>query len=66
MIGGEFFDPPRNEPPHTCWPPEIYSSTAKGWRCDCGKAYVQEQQSQHGESWMQWRRSPKHDGQAES
>lgn len=58
-----FFDPmPKRK--HRCPTPEVRDAiilSLKGWRCDCGKAYVIEMVSQHGEYWRQWKRSPEHD-----
>lgn len=55
-----FFDPAEN-PGHICDLPESFSGSPHGWICDCGKAYVKRQVSQHGETWWQWYRSPQHD-----
>lgn len=62
-MGGEFFDA-RPKPTHRCEPPEpigISAVTGDGWRCDCGRAYVLTRESQHGETWRQWRRAPEFD-----
>jgi hypothetical protein len=52
-----YFDPPEQER-HACQPPSPNWAGKEGWRCECGKAYVREQVSQHGETWWQWRRHP--------
>ena len=60
-----FFDPPDQHVQHRCVLPS-WSTAKKGWRCDCGKAYVQEflpaRDVNPGELPWQWRRVPEHDG----
>lgn len=56
-----FFNPPKKHAPHVCRPPEPTALQPQGWRCECGKAYVKRSQSQHGETWTDWQRSPEND-----
>lgn len=56
-----FFDPTSEMPAHRCRLPEPSPLQKQGWRCGCGKAWVKASVSQHGESWVEWRRSPSND-----
>lgn len=52
-----YFDPVTPKT-HTCPLPDAERFPMQsGWRCDCGKAYVREMVSQHGETWWQWKRA---------
>lgn len=52
--------PPEKKRKHRCALPNLYSSSkakvGNRWRCGCGKTYVVVSESQHGESWLDFRR----------
>ena len=59
-----YFDP-TPKPQHRCKCPDPnHYFHPPGWRCECGKAYVRYQESQHGKSWWAWKRAPEHDEEA--
>ena len=61
-LSGHYFDP-TPKPKHRCVLPPV--GFGRGWRCDCGKAYVREtlpdRDVNPGEDPYQWRRSTEHD-----
>lgn len=64
---GSFFDPTTENRPHVCELPIPSAFSGRGWRCDCGEAYVLETMGERDrgvdpdESPYQWRRAPEFD-----
>ncbi len=63
MVGTYFDSDP--EPEHVCSLPVEHFGEKRGWRCECGLAFVKEslpaRDVNPGERPWQWIRSPEHD-----